>query len=38
MNFFNFNKKNHLHAEMCVVELYTTINSIYDIYDVILCI
>ena len=29
MHFFNFNKKTHMHAEMCVVELYTTISSIY---------
>ena len=29
MQFFNFNKK-HLHIEMHVVELYTTVSSIYD--------
>ena len=35
MQSFNFNEKNHLHTEMCVVELYMTISSIY---DAIICI
>ena len=26
----NFNKKNHMHTEMYVVELYMTISCIYD--------
>ena len=30
MQIFNFNKKNHLHEEMCAVELYMTIISMYD--------
>ena len=35
MQFFNLNKKNHLRTELCVVELYTAISSIY---DAIICI
>ena len=34
MQMFNFKKK-HMHAEMCVVELYLTISCIY---DAIICI
>ena len=30
MQIFNINKKNHIHAEMCAVELYMTISCIYD--------
>ena len=32
---FNFNKKNHMDAEMCAVKMYMTISSIY---DAIICI
>ena len=35
MQLCNFNKKYYLHAEICVVELYPTLSSMY---DVIICI